>query len=109
MQVGDCIISLGGISLQELDGDACEDAFAKALENRAKAVIESHCEARGELPAGMLHRWENLQADLNAFAADYEVRFELQSDSNCLVMSGARPAVTAARTHATSLLNAWIA
>jgi len=108
LQVGECIIKVGSKSLQELDGPECRAAFMDGLVEGAKLVIETHCETRGKLPACMMASSGDLQGDLKAFAADYEVHFQVSEETETLIMSGPRPALGVARTPAAALLNKWI-
>ena len=45
-----------------MDVAECEEAFGNALVDGAKAVVESSCETRGEIPAGITFQLHGNQA-----------------------------------------------
>lgn len=107
LEAGECIIGLGRTSLQEMDPPVCEAAFTDSLRDGAKAIVETHCETRGDLPPGVNIDSASLRSDINAFSADYEVK--VVQVGQTVIMSGPRPAVAGARAAAAALLNKWIA
>jgi len=102
LREGDCIVSIGGTPLQEMDD--CEPAFVERLADGAEVVVEPHCETIGKAPLSSRIDWAALEVDLEHFAADYQVTIAVAPGRTHVNMSGTQSALAGARPEATKLL-----
>jgi len=114
LKAGDCIVALADTSMQELDAEACEAAFAEALEDGVEALVESNVQRCGELPVAVGGEgvdWEGLLVDLQTFAADFEVELDVvpggKGKNELLSMSGPATAITSALDSAMELMQMY--
>jgi len=106
VQVGDCITSIDGMSLQQLELEDCELAFVEGFRDGVEISVESHCEIFGALPDVSVD-WGILQEDLTCFAEDYQVDLRITKDRRSVQLSGVLSAVEQAREDATALLRVY--
>jgi len=107
LRIGDCIMSISGTSLREMDD--CEQAFVDGLADGVEIVVEPQCTVTGAVPPGVEVDWETLEIDMANFAQDYQVDLSVTADHRELRLSGPQSAVTAARLDALNFLGTYFA
>ena len=102
LRVGDCIRSINGVPLVEIDD--CELDFIDNLSDGVEVEVEPYCVVSGSVPQGVTVDWVAIDADLNAFATDYQVELKIPSDKREVRLSGPQSAVALARDEVLKIL-----
>eukprot|EP00930_Biecheleria_cincta_P095252 TRINITY_DN87230_c0_g1_i2.p1 TRINITY_DN87230_c0_g1~~TRINITY_DN87230_c0_g1_i2.p1 ORF type:complete len:1457 (-),score=493.43 TRINITY_DN87230_c0_g1_i2:37-4377(-) len=111
LRIGDTITEVNGTSLRELESDDCEQRFADLFGDGCVVKVEPHVSMSGILaPQAALDK-SSLQADLERFAADYDVKMRLEDADSInvrVIMDGPQSAVKACKSEFQSLMQFYV-